>query len=475
MLSQEIKVELLDCLKVVQDMLKGNSALSREKMKSIADIFQASADICNEEVMAQEKMIVSNKLSAKEEQDEPVLSVCIPTYNRVEELKRSLGTIIREFYDKDNVEILVSDNCSHDETELLMKNVLRSYPRIRYYRHDENIGPTRNFISCYKRACGRYVWLFSDDDFLLEGKGDLVMEMLLKEKPVFAAVNAYWSSGADGYKVFTDKNKFMNSVGIYITFISALIFRRDYIMEIGHFEQYYDMLLPQSVIAVETMRHAGKYVVVTSSSMGVSGTESVPYDVYKVWLQEYGNVLLKSAVEAGFDAELMKDIFYRELKSNILNFVINFRKTSAGESTWDKTIWRRVLRRYPDLLPIYDLAVNTPVQELSQVYIKIMMMVFRNIFCYCSSYKNIYFFGKENVITLLAGVLSSNDVHIAGKYTDWSVENLKKFACNNFKKNEDAVVIALPQGCRVDLEVVLMEYYGENYYWQDVLEVYMHQ
>ena len=67
MLSQEIKDELLDCLKVVQDMLKGNSALSREKMKSIADIFQASADICNEEVMAQEEMIVSNKLIANDE------------------------------------------------------------------------------------------------------------------------------------------------------------------------------------------------------------------------------------------------------------------------------------------------------------------------------------------------------------------------------------------------------------------------
>ena len=175
MLSQEIKDELLDCLEIVQDMLKGNSALSREKMKSIADIFQASADICNEEVMAQEEMIVSNKLIANDEQDEPVLSICIPTYNRAEKLKCSIGTIIREFYDKDNVEILVSDNCSPDETESVMEFVLQYYPRVKYYRNEENIGPTRNFISCYKRAHGRYVWLFSDDNFLLRGTGDLVM------------------------------------------------------------------------------------------------------------------------------------------------------------------------------------------------------------------------------------------------------------------------------------------------------------
>lgn len=472
MLSQDVKAELLDCLNVVQAMLKGDSALSREQLKSVADIFQASADICHEVLTAQEEMIVSNKLIANE--NEPVLSICIPTYNRAEKLKCSIGTVIREFYNKENVEILVSDNCSPDETESVMAFILEYYPRVRYYRNDENIGPTRNFISCYQRARGKYVWLFSDDDYLFEGTGDLVTEMLQKEDPVFAAVNAYWSSGADGYRVFTDKNKFLNSVGIYITFISALIFRRDYIMEIGNLEQYYDMLLPQSVIAVKTMRHEGKYVVVTQPSMGISGTKSVPYDVYKVWLEEYGNVLLKEAVAAGFDAELMKEIFYRELKLNILNFVIGFRSTSAGEPTWDKTIWRRVLRLYPDLLPIYDLAVNTPVRGLLQVYSnKIRAMVYRKIFAYCISYKNIYFFGEENAIRMIAGILGNNQVHVVGKYTDWSVDNLKQFACNNFNRHEDAVVIALPQGYRVDIEDVLQEYYGENYYWQDVMEFYL--
>lgn len=469
MLSQEIKDELLDCLKVVQDMLKGNSALSREKMKSIADIFQASADICNEVLMAKEEMIVSNKLIANDEQDEPVLSICIPTYNRAEKLKCSIGTIIREFYDKDNVEILVSDNCSPDETESVMEFVLQYYPRVKYYRNEENIGPTRNFISCYKRAHGRYVWLFSDDDFLLRGTGDLVMKMLLKEKPVFAAVNANWSSGVDGYKVFHDKNKFLNSVGIYITFISGLIFRRDYIMEIGNFEQYYDMLLPQSVIAVETMRHAGNYVVVTRCSINVSSNQSVAYDLYKVWLEEYGNVLLKAAVAAGFDEELMKAIFYRELKTIILSFVLAFRPTSAGEPLWDKGIFRRVLQNYPDLLPIYDMAINTPVKDLPLVKSNIMSMALRNIFTYCRQYKNIYVFGKDEAVIFFSTVLENNHVNIAGRYTDWSVSNLKSFAQNTLDKKTSAVIIALPQGCRVELEDVMCKYYGANFYWQDAL------
>lgn len=67
MLSREITAELLDCLKVVQDTLKGNSALGRDQLKNMADIFQASADICNEVLMAQEEMIVSNKLIANDE------------------------------------------------------------------------------------------------------------------------------------------------------------------------------------------------------------------------------------------------------------------------------------------------------------------------------------------------------------------------------------------------------------------------
>ena len=67
MLSQEIKDELLDCLGVVQNMLTDSSVLGRDQLKSIADIFQASADICNEVLMAQEEMMVSNKLIANDE------------------------------------------------------------------------------------------------------------------------------------------------------------------------------------------------------------------------------------------------------------------------------------------------------------------------------------------------------------------------------------------------------------------------
>ena len=473
MLSQEIKDELLDCLKVVQDMLKGNSALGREQLKNIADIFQASANICNEALTAQGEVIATKEMADNDEQDEPVLSVCIPTYNRVEELKRSLGTIIREFYDKDNVEILVSDNCSPDATEMLMAAVLRAYPRIRYYRHEKNMGPTRNFISCYQRARGRYVWLFSDDDFLLEGTGDLITEMLQKEKPVFAAVNANWSSGEDGYKVFADKNKFLNSVGIYITFISALIFRRDYVMEIGNFERYYDMLLPQSVIAFETMRHAGNYVIVTQRAMGNSLNQAVSYDAYKVWIEEYGNLLLRSAVAAGFDADLVRAIFYRELKTIILNLVRSFRLNSANEPLWDKSIPKRVLKRYPDLQPMYDLVVNTPVQELPQVEGQIMAIAFQRMFFYCKPYKSVYIFGRQDAGKLMADVLGSNRINVAGQYTDWSVDSLKKFAGRISNESKAAVLIALPQGCRVELEDVLREYYGTNFYWQDVLELYI--
>ena len=77
MLSQEIKDELLDCLKVVQDMLKGNSALGREQLKNIADIFKASANICNEALTAQGEVIATKEMADNDEQDEPVLSVCI--------------------------------------------------------------------------------------------------------------------------------------------------------------------------------------------------------------------------------------------------------------------------------------------------------------------------------------------------------------------------------------------------------------
>jgi glycosyltransferase involved in cell wall biosynthesis len=93
----------------------------------------------------------------------PYLSICIPTYNRIEYLKKCLRSVIPQITNE--VEVLVRDNCSNDGTEPYMKSF--SHPLINYSRNYSNIGLVNNFIEIVKSASGEFVYMLTDDDYLL--------------------------------------------------------------------------------------------------------------------------------------------------------------------------------------------------------------------------------------------------------------------------------------------------------------------
>ncbi len=61
-----------------------------------------------------------------------------------------------------NLEIIVADNCSTDSTKTLVAGI--ADPRLRYFRHEVNIGPTNNLNFCLEHAKGEYILFLHDDD-----------------------------------------------------------------------------------------------------------------------------------------------------------------------------------------------------------------------------------------------------------------------------------------------------------------------
>lgn len=92
-----------------------------------------------------------------------LVSIGIPTYNRANSyLRYSLRSAVSQTYK--NIEIIVSDNCSSDNTESVVKEF--DDPRIRYYRQEENIGPVKNRNFCLEQSQGQYFLLLFDDDVI---------------------------------------------------------------------------------------------------------------------------------------------------------------------------------------------------------------------------------------------------------------------------------------------------------------------
>lgn len=94
----------------------------------------------------------------------PLVSVCIPTYNRANDLTRAIRALGNSTHP--NIEIIISDNASPDETQTICKALAASDSRIRYFRHPENVGPTKNFQFARQQANGKYFLWHGDDDYL---------------------------------------------------------------------------------------------------------------------------------------------------------------------------------------------------------------------------------------------------------------------------------------------------------------------
>lgn len=89
------------------------------------------------------------------------VTIGIPTYNRADGyLKEALACAMSQTYE--NIEIIVSDNCSTDNTAELVKKFNDS--RIRYFRQNQNITANDNFNFCLDQAKGDYFLLLHDDD-----------------------------------------------------------------------------------------------------------------------------------------------------------------------------------------------------------------------------------------------------------------------------------------------------------------------
>jgi len=94
----------------------------------------------------------------------PLVTIGIPTYNGSKRLPRPMQSVWQQNYP--NLEVIVSDNCSTDNTKEVVEDILKDHPQIRYVRQEKNIGQVQNYYFLLRAAKGKYFMWLADDDFL---------------------------------------------------------------------------------------------------------------------------------------------------------------------------------------------------------------------------------------------------------------------------------------------------------------------
>lgn len=125
----------------------------------------------------------------------PLVSVLIPTYNRLEYFRKALNSALNQTYK--NIEIIVTDDSTNDEVYKYIQSL--KYSNIFYYKNLTTIGGARNFICAYEKSNGEYITFLMDDDIFAPNKIEKMLSHFLED-------TANEITLITSYRPFIDKN-----------------------------------------------------------------------------------------------------------------------------------------------------------------------------------------------------------------------------------------------------------------------------
>jgi abequosyltransferase len=212
-----------------------------------------------------------------------LLSICIPTYNRAHYLDESLSSLGSQFNGSPDllkkVEIVISDNASPDNTAEVVAEHQKKYSNIKYFRNDKNLGADKNYINSVLRATGEYGWIMGDDDFVVNGGINFVVDFLKNNKVLmltFGSKTYKDKSDAQEKNISIKKEKiyFSNShddffqKGYCVGVLCTMIFNRDIWINTDRTAykeawSYYEIALKMLAQSKQTSAHLDFPLVIT--------------------------------------------------------------------------------------------------------------------------------------------------------------------------------------------------------------------
>lgn len=213
----------------------------------------------------------------------PLLSLCIPTYNRADVLDVTLAVLFSlSDFDPTLVEVVVSDNCSTDHTA----QVVAKYPLVRYFRNEENVRDT-NFSLALLRSAGAYAKLMNDTVHLCPGGLELMLEAIrenLAAQPIIFFCQR-------GHR----REKHCRTVGEFAAFMS---FRMTWIGNFGVWRRDLPLVEDASASKTQLLQVDWSYRLAASRPVTVycahycdvapvPATSRDPYNVFQVFIENF--------------------------------------------------------------------------------------------------------------------------------------------------------------------------------------------
>lgn len=314
-----------------------------------------------------------------------ILSICMPTYNRgavldgaLEALEKALKQI-----DSSEIELVISDNCSPDNTkEIVQKYIERGMP-IAYTCNKENLGINGNMEQCFKLAKGKYVWVLGDDDYIRQDALKIILDKIRDKdyglvhihlKYVLANANFHTP-----YIEFHQVEEFFKCISIGFTFMTANIVATRYIADFD-FKKYEDTWICNMPLYITTAKKYNDNLIINQELVEAAKDYKTTggYNFFKVLIDNYLTVR-KEMLQGTKDAEKYYRIekkFYLKHFVSLTIFLFYIRRIKAPFEK--KGAWQIIKKHYgkePYFYPLLILYV--PKITIQKIFGKIKRMITR--------------------------------------------------------------------------------------------------
>jgi len=173
----------------------------------------------------------------------PLVSICLATYNGEKYLKEQLDSIVKQTYK--NIELIVQDDCSNDAT----LEILQAYKEklnITLYSNEKNLGYLQNFESLLHKTNGDLIALCDQDDIWKPNKIALLVEHIKDASLVYSNSLLIDADGNSLEKTLSQKlkNNFISSSTpldfLYDNCVSAhaMLFKKELLLTLFPFAQH---------------------------------------------------------------------------------------------------------------------------------------------------------------------------------------------------------------------------------------------
>ncbi|AAW84682.1 glycosyltransferase [Aliivibrio fischeri ES114] len=157
------------------------------------------------------------------------ITVCIPTFNRCESLKKTLGHLLSS--KSISFSVVVSDNASEDDTWEYLNSL--DDTRLIISRNETNIGFTGNILKVLELSPTDFILFMSDEDFvILENIEEIIRTNIDDDVGVFYGGVLHENNSTYYYKYNKKtwkKKEALNKVVLSHSYMSGMIFNKKYL------------------------------------------------------------------------------------------------------------------------------------------------------------------------------------------------------------------------------------------------------